>query len=1023
MGEVKVDIEDDSNKKLKQSSSIEKKKEVVSTQPKTAITANTTKAIQNSKIENSYNPIKVESTSELPQPISNTSKELMKKKKRGRGRGSICERNMSMLLDKKQTTNKGTNSIVGSNKNINAGNKLSVATETFENYENNNNTEIPNFLDSTLECIDHKPGYEESQTIIESLKNTLPSNPGEEILNLLLTELHYFKYKKGKIIYEQGDEGDYLYILAAGKVQGISTNEKEEKKEKIYSDWDVFGELAYLRSCVREETLTCQTDVSFYTLDCERFRETQTRVSEAQLKERYNLVNSVPLFEPLGNISKHCLCKLIKPKEFKPNEKIIIMGTVGETLYIIKEGLVSCRIGMQEIRKLENGEFFGQNAILMDIKRGCDVVSITKTICYEISRSDLKEAIPNDDYIGEILFSLFQNFVNKNQFFKDSFPESMLYEVFKAFSVQRYSKFNPIYSPNFKTNRRVIVVIEGGLFKEKPNINKDPTQKNINIEDDYDSFASKGDIIGENLFTTLSSYLPSDVIAYPDCITMEADCEQICKILNIVLEDSKSSGLLKLEKEEKEEKENKEVEKEGAIPFNVAHRSAKLKKVFLFKNLSDHTLGKLAVAMKKKKYEKDKPIVEEGTAGDSFYLISKGRVRITIKGEMLRDMDAGNCFGEIALLREGELRTATVTALEETVCYVIKKSEFDVVLSDKNIKEILMKKIALQDTSIELKDLYNIKFLGKGKFGCVNLVHNGKNIYAIKAVSKKSVENQKILAKYYVNERRVMLSLDHPFIVKMVKTLQNNKFCFYLLEWINGENMDEYISSNRHAKHNLEEAKFYIAIMILVLEYLQKKNIVHRDIKPSNIMISGNGYLKMIDFGTAKVLTNYTHTVIGTPFYIAPEILQGKGYSSSCDYWSIGICLYEMFYGTYPFGGTATEVIEIYKEILNKDYFTPVGKDFDNVNGLIADLLHKKPNSRLCNAYILKKRPLFKGFDWDKLIDFQLEAPYKPETKDTSQMLKCKDPFENCIKESDFMISEKSGKTPHGYNKKWADEF
>ena len=109
-------------------------------------------------------------------------------------------------------------------------------------------------------------------------------------------------------------------------------------------------------------------------------------------------------------------------------------------------------------------------------------------------------------------------------------------------------------------------------------------------------------------------------------------------------------------------------------------------------------------------------------------------------------------------------------------------------------------------------------------------------------------------------------------------------------------------------------------------------------------MVDSNGYLKMIDFGTAKVLTDYTSTVIGTPYYIAPEVLQGKGYSLSCDFWSVGVCMYEIFYGIYPFGNYANEIVDIYKEILNKEYIFPSNDEkYKDVNILIGSLLKTLP--------------------------------------------------------------------------------
>ena len=215
-----------------------------------------------------------------------------------------------------------------------------------------------------------------------------------------------------------------------------------------------------------------------------------------------------------------------------------------------------------------------------------------------------------------------------------------------------------------------------------------------------------------------------------------------------------------------------------------------------------------------------------------------------------------------------------------------------------------------------------------------------------------------------------------------------------------------------------------------MLEYLQKKYIAHRDIKPGNIMIDSNGYLKMIDFGTAKVLTNYTSTVIGTPHYIAPEVLLGKGYSLSCDFWSIGICMFEIFYGTYPFGSHAHEVIEIYKEVLHKDIVFPNidNCDFSNVNDFISNLLNKKVNKRNCNINDLKKMSFFEGFDFEKLNDFIIEPPYKPFTVDMNKFLNNDCPYENMVshEQPNNCSTLKKGKKeqiPPDYDKNWANEF
>jgi cGMP-dependent protein kinase len=351
------------------------------------------------------------------------------------------------------------------------------------------------------------------------------------------------------------------------------------------------------------------------------------------------------------------------------------------------------------------------------------------------------------------------------------------------------------------------------------------------------------------------------------------------------------------------------------------------------------------------------------------------------------------------------------------------------ILSDSNTRGYLLKKLALQNTDIKLDDLYYIKFLGKGKFGSVSLVHNKQNIYAIKAISIKMVEKEKMLWKYFVNERNIMLSLDHPFIVKMVKSLRNTKYCFILMEFVNELNLDDHLTQKR-TRRNVYETQFYIGSMLLMLDYLQKKYIAHRDIKPSNIMIDENGYLKMIDFGTAKVLKDYTSTIIGTPHYIAPEILQGKGYSLSCDFWSLGICMYEIFYGVYPFGNSANEVIDIYKEVLKKNLsFPSENTKYASVNSFIKELLAKKVNERLCNVSKLKQKAFFEGFEFNKLNDFQLEPPFKPVKNDMSKFLKNLEPYENIFKdEKENISSAKKKKNKEedeysDYDPNWVEVF
>jgi cGMP-dependent protein kinase len=183
----------------------------------------------------------------------------------------------------------------------------------------------------------------------------------------------------------------------------------------------------------------------------------------------------------------------------------------------------------------------------------------------------------------------------------------------------------------------------------------------------------------------------------------------------------------------------------------------------------------------------------------------------------------------------------------------------------------------------------------------------------------------------------------------------------------------------------------------------------------------------MIDFGTAKVLYDYTNTTIGTPHYIAPEVLKGKCYSLSCDFWSIGICMYEIFYGFYPFGRGAKDVMDVYQEIIYKDVRFPGIKDsFEHVNDFISELLVKKVNKRTCKVRLLKERPFFDGFEWDDLLEFKMKAPFVPPVdKGEEELLKkINKPFESTVKEDKTVVKpNKKENKDFKWLEKWANEF
>ena len=283
---------------------------------------------------------------------------------------------------------------------------------------------------------EHSLSIEDKEKITQILKKQIIfQDISQEILSIIECEMIRLVLPEGKIIYDLNDEGHFFYIIAKGKVVvNIQNN-----MNNVLNKWNIFGEISLFTEKKREEIIITKENTELYIIEGESFRDIQKRNNEMILKERFNFLNNIFLFAYLDKISKYNVAQKMRKKEFLPNTKIITQGEKGDSLYIIKTGIVSCRIGLKEIRRLSNNEYFGQNSMLIDVKRGADIITLQNTVCYELSRQDLKEALTND-YIDVILFCFFKNAVENNNNLKNIFIDSLLHSIFNCFSIQQYSK-------------------------------------------------------------------------------------------------------------------------------------------------------------------------------------------------------------------------------------------------------------------------------------------------------------------------------------------------------------------------------------------------------------------------------------------------------------------------------------------------------------------------------------------------------------------------------------------------------
>ena len=282
---------------------------------------------------------------------------------------------------------------------------------------------------------------------------------------------------------------------------------------------------------------------------------------------------------------------------------------------------------------------------------------------------------------------------------------------------------------------------------------------------------------------------------------------------------------------------------------------------------------------------------------------------------------------------------------------------------------------------MKLSDYEIGETLGTGSFGRVRISKNKKtNEYVAMKIMKKVEILKSKQADHIANEIKILSMIDHPFVIKFDGFTQDEKYLYLALELINGGELFTYLRAV--GRFPVDQARVYIAQIVSIFEYLHSKNIIYRDLKPENILIHKSGYLKLTDFGFAKIVEGRTYTLCGTPEYLAPEIILNKGHGKPVDWWTCGILLYEMIAGIDPFSDD--DPMMVYQKILKGKIKFPSGFD-SNAKSLVKHLLESDLTKRYGNlkggVKDIKGHRFFKELSWEKLINMELTPPYIPKVK------------------------------------------
>jgi CRP-like cAMP-binding protein len=371
------------------------------------------------------------------------------------------------------------------------------------------------------------------------------------------------------------------------------------------------------------------------------------------------------------------------------------------------------------------------------------------------------------------------------------------------------------------------------------------------------------------------------------------------------------------------------------LDYNLSMRV--LSSITLFEKLTTIELDKLCRSFEPESFSAGTVIIQQGDRGRKFYVLVSGTAKVVNEEKEIATLGNGDYFGELALL-DDEVRKATVVATTDCKCFNIDRPTFNRVLG--SLQHVMERETAsryqtlggnnsnasstaqpvVQLLNLKFNELQHIATLGSGTFGRVTLVQDKatKSVYALKALLKSEVVAHK-QQENVMNEKNVMMRCNSPFVLKLFQTFKDPKKLYMLLEFVQGGELFSVI--HKPGVDGVPDAhgRFYALGVTLGIAHLHSQNIAYRDMKPENCLVDSQGYPKLVDFGFAKVIVGKSFTLCGTPEYLAPELVLGRGHNKAVDYWALGVMIYEMQCGYSPYADESGNMdhIVICRNIVN----------------------------------------------------------------------------------------------------------
>ena len=655
------------------------------------------------------------------------------------------------------------------------------------------------------------------------------------------------------------------------------------------------------------------------------------------------------IFASLTREDRRLLIDAMKADSVPAGTVIINQGEVGDYFYVVEDGNISFAVDGNHVGACTRGASFGELALLYNCPRAATCIANTDCRLWKVDQRTFRYMLANNNanQQKDVL-----DVLRKVQFLAN-LEEGMLIKIADALTTVSFQEGDRII--NKGDVGEVFYILKEGRVKVH----------DIGLGDSQyvDQVMGPGDFFGERALLT-GEPRNANVTAETASVTLCLSRETFEKTLGPL---------------------------QDLIDFAMKKRVLMGVPIFANSRLQPYEMAKLTDLLAEVTFHQGEVLAEAGQpARQNLYIIREGKITVANDNGIISNLGPGDYFGDKSIQAvDSAISHQTITAVEKTTCGVLTKSAIESVIGHiPRLGKAAQAMTTKIDRSIQFKDLVKFRILGVGTFGKVWLASHKKTgkPYALKMLNKREIIGHHQV-EGVIREKNIMTSIDHPFVITLISTFQDDKHLYMLLELVQGGELFSVIHTESRDGIPNPNSRFYAACILESLAHLHHRHITYRDLKPENILIDALGYCVLVDLGFAKIVMDKTYTLCGTPEYLAPEIILSKGHDKGVDYWAFGVLIYEMLVGRSPFYAYGTDQVSLFKRIVQVKYSFPPGALVNEIaQDLIQRLIVRRQSNRFgCLARAdmdIRDHAWFSVISTEKLLQKQIPAPWVPQIKD-----------------------------------------